>query len=213
MFKAEIRIEHDGCWGSDVSLRFPHHDFTSVDCRWVGGQVAHLVKVQGEPSAFKDVARYFRRRRDVSQTAELSHDADTMYLRVLTRRLKNVGQFSDAFFKNHCFTVSPTGFVGREEIWTLGSANKKNLAVVIKILRGKYPVRIRYLKEEAMREPLSPRQREALMLAAHMGYYDWPRTKTATELAKMARTSKTAFLSALRNAERKVMREYARQRQ
>lgn len=208
MFKAEIRIEHPGCWGSDVNVRFPHHTFSSVDCRWVKGQVAHLVKVQGRPDRFDAILRYFKKRGDVTKAQELSRDEGTLYLRVLTRRLRDVGQFSDAFFSNHCFPIAPTRFIGREEVWTLGAADKKDLAAVIRFLRIRHKTKIRYLKEEAMHEALTPRQREALTLAGHMGYYDWPRKENATALAEMAHTSKTAFLSALRKAEQKIMRRY-----
>ena len=73
-----------------------------------------------------------------------------------------------------------------------------------------HPTKIKYLKEERMNDPLTNKQREVLNYAKMFNYYEWPRGKSVTEMCKIVKISKTVFLSHLRKAENKIIREYLR---
>ncbi len=54
-------------------------------------------------------------------------------------------------------------------------------------------------------DQLTPRQREAFELARSRGYYEWPRSVSATDLAAELSVSKSTFLEHLRGAERQLL--------
>lgn len=208
MYILELDVHHEGCWGSEIGVRFPGHHFSSVDCRWIGRHVAHALQVTGDGKKFADIVRYLQRRADVSKVETLSKGKTRLHLRVLTRKTAKSGQFSDTFFAHGCFPIAPTRFVKTSEIWVLGSATKKNLLAVAKTLNEKHPARIRSLKKEELSRQLTPKQREALNHAQLLGYYEWPRKISVTDISKVLRIPKTVLLSHLRKAEQKIIAEY-----
>jgi len=216
MFAVEFAIYHKGCWGSEISLKFPNHRFSSIDCRWVKGNVAHilvadLIKAEGEERTFEQIKQYLKQKKHV-QTAEIiSQDKQKVLIRTLTKHSKKHQQFSDIFFNNHLFPIAPIQFEGKYEHWTLASTTKANITAVYTILKKKYQVRILSLKEENITSDLTPKQKEILHYAQHLGYYEWPRKKSATEISNMIHMPKTVFLSHLRKAEKKIIKQYVGQ--
>ncbi len=59
-----------------------------------------------------------------------------------------------------------------------------------------------------MSDPLTKKQREVLNYAKMFGYYEWPRKKSVTDICKIVKIPKTVFLSHLRKAENKIMKDY-----
>ena len=208
MFKVEFEIYHQTCWGSEINLKFPKQQFSSVDCRWIKNQVAHILLVRGDLSQFSNIIEYLKKRPDVVRIEVLSQDHQSLYLRVLTKKDKRITQFSDIFFEHGCFAVVPTRFEGKYEVWTLGTAVKKNITELYHLLKKRYNIKINYLKEEKIENTLTAKQREALNYAKHFGYYEWPRRKSVTEICKMVNMPKTVFLSHLRKAENKIIADF-----
>ncbi len=208
MHKVEFHIYHKTCWGSEISLKFPNHQLSSVDCRWVKGQVVHILLARGDLSDFKEIIAYLKKRKDVLKVEALSEDEQSLYLRVLTKKDKHRDQFSDMFFEHDCFPVLPTRFEEKYEVWTLGTAIKKNITKVYSELKKNHPVKIISLKEEKISSPLTKKQREVINFAKLFGYYEWPRKKSATEIAQLVNIPKTVFLSHLRKAEGKVISSF-----
>ncbi len=205
MYKVELSINHRTCWGSEINIKFPNHQFSSVDCRWIKNNVVHILLVRGDYHNFKDIIEYLRKRKDVVKFEILSEDDQSIYIRVLTKKDKHSTQFSDLFFEHDCFPVVPTRFEGKYEVWTLGAAEKKNITEVYNLIKNKHDIKINYLKEEKIQNTLTKKQREALNYAKHFGYYEWPRKKSVTDICKMINIPKTVFLSHLRKAEHKIM--------
>ena len=208
MFKVQLQIHHKTCWGSEISSVFPNHDLSSIDCRWVRGQVAHLLLARGSSSDFEKLIAYLKRREDVVKVEQISKDENSLYLRVLSKKDTKINQFSDFFFEHDCFPIAPTRFEGKYEVWTLGTQEKKNIATIYKMLKKHHPTKIKYLREERMNDPLTKKQREVLNYAKMFGYYEWPRKKSVTGICKIVEVPKTVFLSHLRKAENKIMGEY-----
>ena len=208
MHKIELHTHHKTCWGSEISLKVPQHTFSSVDCRWVKNQVVHILLARGDSILFKKIIEYLKKRKDVLKVELLSEDNQSLYLRVLTKKDKMTTQFSDLFFEHHCFPVAPTRFEGKYEVWTLGTAEKKNITAIYHLLKEKHPLIIQHLKEEKMNNMLTKKQRDALTYAKHFGYYEWPRKKSVTEICRMICMPKTVFLSHLRKAENKILNAF-----
>jgi predicted DNA binding protein len=205
MHIAELDILHKGCWGSEIGIQFPEHKFSSIDCRWVKGEVVHILEAKGSREEFKQIIRYLRGRSDVSRVEILAERKEDLHLRITTKKTKNTGQFSDIFFEHDCFPVAPTRFEKSSELWTLGAASKKNILTVYALLKRKHPVQMNFLEEDAFADTLTEKQKEALQYARLFGYYEWPRKRSVTEIAKLVGIPKTVFLSHLRKAERKII--------
>jgi len=208
MHKVELSIHHRTCWGSEISVNFPNHQFSSIDCRWIKNQVVHILLARGDPSKFKKIMEYLKKRKDVLKAELLSEDHQSLYLRVLTKKDKHTPQFSDLFFEHDCFPVVPIRFEGKYEVWTLGTADKRNITGVYNLLKKNNPTKINYLKEEKIQNALTKKQRDVLNYAKHFGYYEWPRKKSVTEICRMVSMPKTVFLSHLRKAENKIMSDF-----
>ncbi len=208
MFKIRLEIYHKGCWGSEIGVKFPDLEISSVDCRWVKGQVAHLVRALGNAEQFQKVFNYLKNRKDVISAEIVSKSKNELHVRTITKAKVKQGQFSNIFFQNHCFPVAPTRFEKKYEVWTLGTAKRANLTKIYNLIKNKHETRITYLKEEPIKAKLTEKQREVLMYAKHFGYFEWPRKKTVTEIAQLLKIPKTVFLSHLRKAENKIMKAY-----
>ncbi len=210
MYKVQFNIEHKGCWGSDIHIKFPEMKFSSVDVRWVKGKVAHVLvadvlEAKGSSARFKEVIAYLKKNEYVKKVEPISEDKDKIYLRTLTRHTDKHEQFSDIFFDNNLFPVAPVKFIGKHEQWTLATAEKKNITKVYEYVKKKHPIKINYIKEDSIHSELTSKQREVIGFAKHFGYYKWPRAKTASEIAAILDIPKTVFLSHLRKAENKII--------
>ncbi len=148
MYKIEFSIKHVGCWGSEISVLFPSFDFSSIDCRWVKNRVAHLLLARGPKMQFSEISFYLSKRKDVSSVAVLSVDDSSICFRVLTRKTLETKQFSDVFFNYGCFPLAPTQFKDGFEVWTLGSADKKNLSKTAFWLKKRFETRVSSVKRE-----------------------------------------------------------------
>lgn len=208
MYKVELRIFHKTCWGSQISLKFPNTTFCSIDCHWIKNQVAHILLARADPLTFKKIITYLNNRKDVLTVEPLSADDQNLYLRILTKKDSHTSQFSDVFFENNCFTILPTRFEGKFEIWTLGTAIKKNFTTVYNKLAKEHELKLTYLKEEQIKDTLTKKQRDVLNYAKHFGYYEWPRKNTITQICKLLNMPKTVFLSHLRKAENKIISNF-----
>ncbi len=207
MHKAILKINHIGCWGSEISLKFPNYKFSSIDVRWIKNSVAHILKIIGGSEKFDLIFDYLKKRKDVKNLEILSKNSDEMYLRTITKSKSSHPSFSNKFFEMGCFPVSPTRFEKEFEVWTLGTNERASIKKVYNLIKKKYPCKLSYLKEEKLRSSLTEKQRYAYSNAKYFGYYDWPRKKSATEIAKILGISKTVFFSHLRKAEIKLLNQ------
>jgi len=100
-----------------------------------------------------------------------------------------------------------------EEIWELGSWEKKTLSNLIKILRKHTKFKIHKFKEEKISNffllsaipNLTKKQKQALELAITKGYYEYPKKIDLISLAKLMKISYSTYQAHLKKAEKKIM--------
>lgn len=56
-------------------------------------------------------------------------------------------------------------------------------------------------------DSLTPRQRDAILLANNLGYYEWPRKMNASQLAEHMNITKSTLIEHLRKAENTLMHQ------
>ncbi len=214
MYSVQFKIIHDGCWGSQINLKFPKHSFASIDCHWSTKEVRHLLRVRGDSKEFTRIKTFLKNFQDVISVKVVSENEQNMYLHIPSKGKTKFGQFSDVFFENGLFPTAAVQFVGNEEIWTLGSTDKKSITKVHTHLEKNHKVTIAYCTEKKeVSEFLTDKQREAVQQASYFGYYDWPREKSVTEICEILKIPKTVFLSHLRKAEQKIIKHFLEEKE
>jgi predicted DNA binding protein len=205
MFKAVLKINHKGCWGSEIGLKYPENEFSSIDVRWINESVAHILKICGKKENFKKIHDYLNKRKDIINIEILSKTDEELYIRTVTRNVSSHPSFSNNFFELGCFPISPTIFNDRFEIWTIGSYDRDSLTNAYEMIKSKYECKLAYLKEDRLTPRLTEKQRHAFTNAKYFGYYEWPRKRSASDIAKLLGMTKTVFFSHLRKAEMKLL--------
>lgn len=60
---------------------------------------------------------------------------------------------------------------------------------------------------EDLLDGLTPRQRDAILLAKELGYYEWPRKMNAGQIAEYMNITKSTFVEHLRKAENAIIKQ------
>ncbi len=100
-----------------------------------------------------------------------------------------------------------------EELWTMGSWEKKNLIKFIKAIELKTKAdlisiakrKIRNFSIVSTQPNLTPKQKGAMNLAIKNGYYEYPRKTSLVRLSKIFGCSYSTFHNHLRKAEQKLI--------
>lgn len=210
--EVRFRYRHDGCWLQETTERHTDLMLVASAVYMVGDEVHMNVTVHAPDAA--TVAKAF---------AEWKKDP----------RIKKAQQLSDgprgarfhvAYASPHSIYVhilqhTPVALgairfsQGVEHYQITGAS--PDLQDLLKVLGEKGEVEVLSIREaqeleadEAQPTPtagLTDKQIEALVLAHQEGYYQWPRVRSASELADHLGLSSSAFLDHLRHAEAKLI--------
>jgi len=210
MWVAKFKIKHD-CWILSKTLTY---GFSAV----------------GVPlNSFKKDGKMYHTGFDILKGTEKSKTAFVNSLGT-DRRVKKAIRNGDHLFTliegedfianifdPSLFFISPVLQEDGYEYWDLGSWNRKTLLVFFQKAKEFADIKILKLKKEVpalvfhrAMPSLTEKQQCAFQLAQELGYYDYPRKITVTELAKKMREPRTTVQEHLRKAEAKVMAELKR---
>lgn len=100
-----------------------------------------------------------------------------------------------------------------EQLWTIGSWNKKELIEFLDIVEKTHDGELISINKQkagsfsliSMNPNLTENQQKAIMFATEKGYYNYPRKIDVKQLAKLSNISYTTFHEHLRKAERKML--------
>jgi len=113
---------------------------------------------------------------------------------------------SDVFSKT--MTIPPVPFEVSNGVanWDLSDFDKVNIFNIFRDEAKKAGGSIRVVKKKV--DGLTERQREVLRIAISLGYYDYPRKITLSELASKLGVSKASLSEMLMKIESKVIKKY-----
>lgn len=123
----------------------------------------------------------------------------------------------EAFYPPEIIHIEPTIIDNNgENIWTVGSWNRKALSKWIDFIVKNYKAQLLKLEERKitsfsvlkMRPELTDKQKKAMELAIKNGYYEVPRKTSVEKLAKISGLSFSTFQVHLRKAEQKLIPFY-----
>jgi len=221
LLSLSFELWHPDCWALQVT------DVVDAELLAYGtltdGQVAReRYIVVGESAAALDQTVETIRESSLTTTvAELGATPDGPAIGSHTREIFvefDAANSIDSSFVTRGFVYDglPKMVNGREEWPVLVHAPRRDVLETLDTIRAERNADITLQRIATVESPathpmderernLSPRQREAIVLAREQGYYEWPRDVTAGELAAELGVAKTTFLEHLRLAESKLI--------
>lgn len=208
-----FRFRHDGCWLQETTEKHPAVMLVASAIYLAGGDVHMNVTVHAPDAATVQAAvaswRKDPRIRKVTSISEGPRGArfhvaysqpGTIYGRLLQHTPVALGAVRFA--------------QGVEHYQIIGES--PDLQDLLRVLEGEGKVEVQSIREVQDLEAEAPatagptsgltdKQVEALVLAHLEGYYQWPRSSSASDLAARLGLSSSAFLDHLRHAEAKLI--------
>ncbi len=118
--------------------------------------------------------------------------------------------FDKAYIQNKPIIVSPEGY----EVWELIAWNKEMLIEFLKkVPKHIFDVKLQYIKKIKLKEvylpkvapELTPKQKQALMLAIKHGFYSYPRKIEIQDLSQLIKISRQTYQEHLHKAEKRIL--------
>lgn len=205
----EVRFtfQHDGCWMQDASARHPDVTIVTSGIYQVDDEIHANMVVHGAAASIRELRE------------EVARDERVVRME-LVQEARGVARFHVAYrwprsVFRHVLEHRPTSngpvryAQGVEHHQVVGEA--KELARMLEMLGQKGRLDVVSLRDAAAPRDdgedvqLTAMEWDALAAAHQEGYFEWPRRRSAKELAAASGVSNTRFLDLLRNAEAKVV--------
>ena len=120
-----------------------------------------------------------------------------------TSKIKSVVH---TILKNKCFLFNKVPLVDGWEIWTIAAPKKTAIKHAFDDIEKLGEFKLLHIKKSTFDGfNLSNKQEKILKLAIDLGYYNWPKKISISELAKKLNLSKVTIAEHLRKAEIKVI--------
>lgn len=204
MHRLTFRMEHHGCWATDVSAAFPDAAFVVRASVPLQGRALDVTRVYGfAPGEFRHIAAFVARHEGVRASTILEDGGNVGFFLVESKPGRSL---IDAITMHQGFLLAPTQVEQGVETWAVGLADQAQAAPLLESIGTLGVLHSHRLARESFPDVrLSDAQRRVLRAAMAEGYYDFPRRISPTLLAKRLGLAKSTLLEHLRKAEAKVM--------
>lgn len=212
--EVRFRYQHEGCWLQETTERHPSVMLVASSVYLNGAEVHMNVTVHApDAAAVQQAAAEWKRDKRIKKVTQLSDGPRGVRF--------HVAYSSPHSIYGHILQHTPVAlgsirFANGVEHYQI-TGESPELQDLLKVLGEKGKVEVLSIREahdveseEAAGGPsptagLTDKQIEALVLAHQEGYYQWPRVRSASELAQHLGLSSSAFLDHLRHAEAKLI--------
>lgn len=207
----EIGVYHHDCWFTDAITNFPELDVREVSsrvCQTASGaklnKATYRIISPKEERIKRFVARISGSGRVVS-AKQLVSQPNTSLLEVSWKAAKTS---YDAVLGSGCSTASSCYAKDGYETYSLFADNPGEIKNLLGELEQIGEIKVFSLKNEGKSNSnygLTQKQRQAIVSAISMGYYEWPKKANLEELAARLGVKRRALQENLRKAESKVL--------
>jgi predicted DNA binding protein len=205
MFEAKFKLKHKGCWTIGLNKfksQFLTHNTISLSEDFV--QDITEVSLVSKKEA-KEIKKYFKNHILIKK-AEILQETDTKLLIQIFTDTSKIKSIAHTILKNKCFIFSKVPLVNGYEIWTIAAPKKTALKHALDDIKTFGDFKLLHIKKSSFDGfNLSYNQEKILKLALDLGYYNWPRKISISELAKKLNLSKVTIAEHLRKAEIKTV--------
>lgn len=176
-------------------------------CAPVGPRFGHsLVRIQGPHDLCETELADIKDRVGPWCSVELSKTAPGDYIAMVSNHDCAICHLIAG---SHCFLESCSLHEDGTVTWNLIGPDADSVRKLVAGLKDTgRDVKVQRTQEQESRNALTFRQKQALLLAFEMGFYDIPQGTTLQEMAPRVKCSKSTLNVMLRRAERKVLAEY-----
>lgn len=209
-FEAKIKIRHRGCYSDGFTTKFPNIKTECFNMQFVNKSAQDLFRFSGDSKEFNNLIKYLKAHKVVKSVTVLQRDKSSLCLKITSVEVPGVKQISEVVFTKDAFYTKPLIYEDNSEIWFIGSASKATLKQIVEEMKEHGKLELLGIKNSAFKATLTEKESSALITAKILGYYEWPRKTTTSEIAKQLGIKKTALLHRLRNAEQKIINESIR---
>ncbi len=161
----------------------------------------------------EDIKRYVSRLRESSSTVvvEVTHRSPDAYWTRVVHHISGPSIY-ETILESGCMTLLPISISSGTQVHSVLAPSKPVLRQLLDLLRKRF-TRVRVLRVRAGPPDLTgitltPKQKEAIVLAIENGYYSIPRGVSAADLAAEIGISRVAMQERLRRAEKRIMNGY-----
>jgi predicted DNA binding protein len=206
--QSTILVSSDNYYTCDLTRQIP----VRVSIVTVNGDTGFGIveSLTGEERPIKD---YVRRLRASESTIEVdvTYTSTEVYWTRVVHRLTQES-IHETILSGGCMTRLPIVIEAGLQQHVVLAPTRVHLANLLKQLRARFSdVRIQRVQTTPIGMPhvsLTKKQKEAVLLAFHSGYYEIPRRTTIAELCKDLNIKRVALQERLRRVERQVMQEF-----
>lgn len=191
----------------DLSEKY-HCAVRIVDCKHSSSrEMSLLVEIDGDPT---NLISDFRTRHDVRRVyfARTTGSKTIVMLILESPLLCDIARNSNAF----CASCPYNSHVVDGTLqWNMFVKDETDMAKALDMLQFRgVRADIKRIENAFSNDLLTPRQEEVLVAAVRLGYFDFPRKKSLTELAKELSIKSSSLSEILRRAESKIAKAYSR---
>jgi len=211
--EVRFRYQHDGCWLQETTERHPTLMLVGSAVYMVGDEVHMNVTVHApDPETVAKAHAEWKRDPRIKKVTQLSdgprgarfHIAyaspHSIYVHILRHTPVALGAIRFAQGVEHYQIIGESPEL-QDLLNVLGQKGK----VEVLSIREASEVEGEDAAAAGPTSGLTDKQIEALVLAHQEGYYQWPRVRSASDLAEHLGLSSSAFLDHLRHAEAKLI--------
>jgi predicted DNA binding protein len=210
--EVRFRFRHEGCWLQETTERHPSLMLVASAVYMVGSEVHMNVSAHSpQPDAVTKAFTEWSRDPRIKKVTRLGGGAQGMRFHVAYQSPHSIYV--------HILEHTPVALgairfaQGIENYQIMGESTE--LHDLLAVLGKKGTVEVLSIRDvqdlgvedaaTAMTAGLTDKQLEALVIAHQAGYYQWPRSSSASDVAERLGLSSSAFLDQLRHAEIKVI--------
>jgi len=194
----KLKIRHEGCW-SELTKNYSTVKMTAMTTQRESDTCSTILQITGEPTEIRGLLQELREHADIGdfQLKEISKEAKVRLVCLCTPIIDLIQKF--AYIKPDSVEYKD-GF----ECWEVMPFSKDSSKELIEELRNHHEFEIIGVGKAEITF-LTKRQKEIVQTAFELGYYDFPRKITLTQLSEKLNMSPSALSEILRTAHKKIV--------
>jgi len=209
MWVAKLKNWHKDCLIRPHCIKYKITDFVYLINSWTDAKNFYYTELhilQGTVENQKKFIQAFKKTKGIKKFEVQGNHIITLNIEPLTK------QFYSPIFDRRLIYLRPVAqrADGYEE-WYVASWDREVITSLLKV--PTFAMRLISIRQEKFMDmfmpqiypKLSPKQKEAIELAVHDGYYDYPKKIYLEDLAKRSKIKRQTFEEHLRRAEHKLV--------
>ena len=194
----KLKIRHRGCW-SKLTKSYPTVTMSAITTQRESDTCSTILRITGESVEIRNLLQELRKHSDIGgfQLKEISKEATIRLVCLCTPIIDLIQKFA---------YIKPDGVAYRNgfEFWEVIPFSKDSGKGLLKELKSHHEFEIIKVGKRDI-ETLTERQKEVIRTAFELGYYDFPRKITLTQLSEKLNMSPSALSELLRTAHKKIV--------